>query len=291
MIWLLAYALGGVTANGFFAGMLGIGGGMTLVPLLSAMFTAQGFAHDHIVHLALATAMAAAIFTSAAGAHEHHKRRAVDWDIVRRMAPGMLVGTLASTVASGWVPQQILALAFAAVVYGASAQMILGKKPAAVRKLPGSLPLFCVGALIGVAAGLVSAGGAFLSMPFMVFCGVPVITAIGTGAALSVPVAVMGSLGYVAAGWNIATRIARSTAWAFFYLPALAAMACSPVSAYGALRRAPGAPAAAGRSCDAFSRCCCSVPGSDTDAIVVLVGGGAAAKIRDALVQGWPHGG
>jgi uncharacterized membrane protein YfcA len=233
MTWIAAYAVGGALV-GFLAGMLGIGGGMTLVPLLSAMFTAQGFAHDHIVHLALATAMAAAIFTSAAGAHEHHRRRAVDWSIVKRMAPGMLIGTLASTVASGWVPQQILALAFAAVVYAASAQMLLGKKPQATRSLPGALPVFLVGVLIGIAAGLVSAGGAFLSMPFMVFCGVPVITAIGTGAALSIPVAIMGSLGYVAAGWNIAALPPYSLG--FIYLPALAAMACASVltAPYGA---------------------------------------------------------
>jgi uncharacterized protein len=226
MIWIAAYALGGALV-GFLGGLLGIGGGMTLVPLLAAMFTAQGFAHEHIVHMALATAMAAAIFTSSAGAREHHKRRAVDWGVVKRMAPGMLIGTLASTAASGWVPQQKLALAFAAVVYAASAQMVLGKKPEAVRSLPGALPLFTVGALIGIAAGLVSAGGAFLSMPFMVFCGVPVITAIGTGAALSVPVALMGSIGYAVAGWNVAALPPYSLG--FIYLPALAAMACTSV--------------------------------------------------------------
>jgi uncharacterized membrane protein YfcA len=226
MTWIAAYVLGGAVV-GFLAGMLGIGGGMTLVPLLAAMFTAQGYTHDHIVHLALATAMAAAVFTSAAGAREHHKRRAVDWHIVKRMAPGMLIGTLVATIASGWVPQRQLALAFAVVVYAASAQMVLGKKPRAARTLPGSLPLFGVGALIGAAAGLVSAGGAFLSMPFMVFCGVPIITAIGTGAALSVPVALMGSIGYAAAGWNVAGLPPYSLG--FIDLPALAALSCASV--------------------------------------------------------------
>ena len=226
MIWLAAYAAGGAVV-GFLAGLLGIGGGMTMVPLLAALFTAQGYSHDHIVHMALATAMACAVFTSAAGAREHHRRRAVDWNVVKRMAPGMLVGTLAATLVTGWVPQQQLALAFAAIVYAASAQMALGKKPQAARGLPGAPALFGVGAAIGMAAGLVSAGGAFLSMPFMVFCGVPILTAIGTGAALSVPVSIMGSIGYGAAGWNVPGLPPYSVG--FIYLPAVVALSCTSV--------------------------------------------------------------
>jgi len=233
MIWLAAYVAGG-TVIGFLAGLLGIGGGMTIVPLLAFLFTAQHFAPDHVVHLALATAMASIIFTSSASVREHHKRRAVDWAIVKRMAPGMLLGTLAATLASGWVPQQHMALAFAVVVYAASVQMALGKKPKAARSLPGPVPTFIIGVAIGIAAGLVSAGGAFLSMPFMVFCGVPMIVAIGTGAAIGVPLAVAGSIGYIIAGWNVPGLPPYSIG--FIYLPALAAMVCASVitAPYGA---------------------------------------------------------
>ncbi|HRO59310.1 MAG TPA: sulfite exporter TauE/SafE family protein, partial [Burkholderiaceae bacterium] len=116
MIWIAAYLLAGAGV-GFLAGLLGIGGGMTLVPILAALFAAQGLAPEHTVHLALGTGMASILFTSSASVREHHRHQAVDWRIVSRMAPGMVVGTLLSTLAAGWVSQQALALAFALIVY------------------------------------------------------------------------------------------------------------------------------------------------------------------------------
>ena len=223
-LWLAAYAVSGACI-GVFAGMLGVGGGMTIVPVFAIMFGAQHFAPNHIVHISLATAMASIIFTSAASVREHHKRNAVDWSVVVRMAPGMLVGTLGATLVSGWVPQRVLALCFAFIVTLAGLQIGLNRKPKAARTLPGTLPMFGVGLFIGIVAGLVSAGGAFLSMPFMVLCGVPIITAIGTGAALSVPVAIMGSIGYVISGWNAEGLPPYSLG--FIYLPALIAMVCT----------------------------------------------------------------
>ena len=82
MTWLAAYAVTGALV-GFLAGLLGIGGGMTLVPVLAALFTVQSLTTDHNVHLALATAMASAAFTSSASVREHHRHGAVDWSTVR----------------------------------------------------------------------------------------------------------------------------------------------------------------------------------------------------------------
>ena len=226
MTWLAGYALAGALI-GFVAGMLGVGGGMMLVPIMVALFGAQGFVAGHLVHLALGTAMASIVFTSGASVREHHKLGAVDWAIVKRMTPGMITGTLVATAASGLVPQRELALAFAVIVICAAIQMFFGKKPKAERTLPGPVPLFLVGTAIGVIAGLVSAGGAFVAMPFMMFCGVRAIVAIGTAAALSVPVAVMGTIGYAIAGWNVAGLPPYSVG--FIYLPALAAIVCTSV--------------------------------------------------------------
>jgi uncharacterized membrane protein YfcA len=219
--WLAAYALSGALV-GVLAGMLGIGGGMTLVPILSALFAAQQFAPGHSVHLALGTAMASAVFTSSASVREHHRHGAVDWPVVRRFVPGMLAGALLSTLASGWIPQRVLALAFAVIVFGGATQILLGAKPAAARRLPGTAGLAAVGVAIGMVCGLVSAGGAFLTVPFMLWCGVPMHRAIGTGAAIGIPVAAMGTLGFVASGWPVAALPAWSLG--FVYLPALAAL-------------------------------------------------------------------
>lgn len=226
VFWLAAYAAVGAFV-GFLAGLLGIGGGMTLVPILAALFSAQALTPDHTVHLALGTGMASVMFTSSASVREHHRLGSVDWTIVRRLAPGMVAGTLLSTLASGWVAQRSLALAFATIVYGGAIQLLLGRKPHAARTLPGTGGMLLVGVTIGVVCGLVSAGGAFLTVPFMLFCGVTMYTAIGTAAAVGIPVAVIGTTGFVISGWRVASLPPCSLG--FVFLPALAALVIASV--------------------------------------------------------------
>ena len=243
MIWLLAYVATGALV-GVLAGLLGIGGGMTLVPILSALFAAQALAPEHTVHLALGTGMAQVMFTSGAAVREHHKHGAVDWSIVRRLAPGMVAGAFASTYASGFLSQRALALAFALIVFAGATQILLGRKPPPSRTLPGPWALTAIGAVIGVVCGLVSAGGAFLTVPLMLFCGVAMHTAIGSGAAIGIPVAIVGTAGFVAAGWGVAGLPTGSVG--FVYLPALAALvAASIVTAPVGARLAHRLPVAA----------------------------------------------
>ena len=232
-MWLIAYALIGAVI-GFLAGLLGIGGGMSLVPVLAALFTAQGLAADHTVHLALATAMASVVFTSSSSVLAHHRLGTVDWSIVRRMAPGMVVGSLLSALAAGWLPQRVLALGFALIVYGGATQILLGRKPAPGRQLPGQLAMTLLGLVIGVICGLVSAGGAFLTVPLMMAWGVAVHRAIGTAAAIGVPVAALGMLGYIISGWQVAGL--PDYTLGFVYLPALLALVAASVftAPYGA---------------------------------------------------------
>jgi uncharacterized membrane protein YfcA len=195
---------------------------MTLVPILSALFAAQALTAEHTVHLALGTAMASIVFTSSASVRAHHGRGAVDWSIVRRLAPGMVIGALLATLASGFISQRTLALAFAAIVYAGATQMLFGGRPSASRGLPATPAMLAVGIAIGVICGLVSAGGAFLTVPFMLFCGVPVLTAIGTAAAVGIPVAVVGTVGFIASGWRVDGLPAATLG--FVFLPALAAL-------------------------------------------------------------------
>ena len=226
MTWILLYFATGAFV-GFLAGLLGIGGGMTLVPLLAAMFSAQQLSPDHVVHLALGTGMASIVFTSSASVRAHHGLGGVDWSLVRRMGPAMVVGTVLATALSGWVTQRALALAFTVIVYAGATQLLLGRKPSASRTLPGTPALAAIGLVFGVVCGLVSAGGAFLTVPFMLFCGVPVTTAIGTGAALGLPVAVMGTLGYVFSGRQVSGLPPLSLG--FVYGPALLGLVAGSV--------------------------------------------------------------
>jgi uncharacterized protein len=231
--WLVAYAAAGALV-GLLSGLLGIGGGMTLVPILAALFDAQSLSRSHDVHLALGTAMASAVLTASASARAHHLRGVVDWRIAAYLAPGMVLGSLLSSIASGWVPQRHLALAFALIVYGGATQLLLGRRTPRTVALPGRTITLLIGLSIGVVCGLVSAGGAFLTVPWMLYCGVPMLTAIGTGAAVAVPVVLIGTVGYVVTGWHVADLPPHSVG--FVYLPALIALVLAswPMAAAGA---------------------------------------------------------
>ena len=226
-LWLLGYlAIGAV--GGFFAGLLGIGGGAVIVPFLVWLFEAQRLPREHLLHLAVGTAMATILFTSASSTRSHAARGAVRWDIWRRLTPGILFGGLLGSLVASWIPRFAFATLFAAVVYAAAVNMLLDRKPVATRSLPGAMGLFTAGTVISAASAFAAVGGAFLSVPFMVWCNVPVIQAIGTAAAIGFPIAVAGTIGYVATGWNQVGLPPWSVG--YVYLPALAGVTLASMS-------------------------------------------------------------
>jgi uncharacterized membrane protein YfcA len=139
----------------------------------------------------------------------------------------MLLGALLSTAASGWIAQRTLALAFATIVFAGATQILVNRKPSAHASMPAAPVVFGVGTLIGIISGLVSAGGTFLTVPFMLYSGVRMHTAIGTGAAIGIPVAIVGTIGYVVSGWRVESLPAWSVG--FVYLPALALLVAGSV--------------------------------------------------------------
>ena len=216
-LWWLAYPLLGIF-GGFVAGLFGVGGGLTLVPFMYMLFVAQSFPPEHVMHLALGTSMATIVFTSISSMRAHHAHGAVNWDIVRKMAPGLMMGTLGGSLVAGQVPTQPMIVVFIAIVYYAALQMMLDFKPKPHRQLPGSIGLLGAGTLIGIVSSLVAAGGGFLSIPFMVFCNVAIHRAVGTSAALGFPIALAGAVGYIVAGWGDAGLPEFSLG--YIYLPA-----------------------------------------------------------------------
>ena len=218
--WMIGYAvLGGVA--GFFAGLLGVGGGAIMVPVLALMFAAQGFPDAHLMHLALGTSMATIVFTSISSLRAHHSHGAVLWPIVRHIAPGIVVGTLLAAQVAARVPTRPLAIFFAAFISYVAVQMILNVKPKPSRQLPGALGMFGVGTFIGGISALVAIGGGSLSVPFMTWCNVKVHQAIGTSAAIGFPIALAGTIGYMISGYGADNL--PGGAIGFIYLPALAA--------------------------------------------------------------------
>lgn len=199
-LFFLAYAVLGIVA-GFAAGLLGIGGGMLLVPFMTALLTAQGIPMDLVVHAAIATSMASIIFTSMSSVRAHHMRRAVRWDLVASFAPGIVIGGLISggavfaALKTGW-----LALVFSLFVGYSALQMLRNRKPKPSRQMPGRLGTGAVGSVIGFVSGLVGAGGGFISVPFMTWCNVALHQAVGTSAALGFPIAIANTVGYIWSG-------------------------------------------------------------------------------------------
>ncbi len=214
--------------TGFLAGLLGIGGGMIMVPFLTFILGARGVSPDLAVKMAIATSMATIIFTSVSSVRAHHKRGAVRWDIVRRLAPGIVAGSLAGSLGvfailkGSW-----LALFFALFVGFSATQMFLDRKPAPSRQMPGTAGQFAAGGFIGFLSGLVGAGGGFISVPFMTWCNVAIHNAVATSAALGFPIAVANVVGYITSGQGVQGLPALS--FGYIWVPGLAVIAVASV--------------------------------------------------------------
>ena len=205
--------------TGFLAGLLGIGGGMLLVPFLSIILTSKGFPPDYVVKMAVATSLATICFTSLSSVRAHHKRGAVLWPVALTLSPGIVLGALLGAQLAVALSGKELSVLFAAFVAFSATQMFLNRKPNPTRALPQPLGMFGVGGLIGAVSAMVGAGGAFMSVPFMTWGNVSIHNAVATSAALGFPIALAGTLGYIWAGWGLPQM--PPGAAGYIYLPGL----------------------------------------------------------------------
>ena len=222
-------ALGLVT--GFLAGLLGIGGGMVLVPFMTYILGTQGVAPELAIKMAIATSMATIMFTSVSSVRAHHQRGAVRWDIVKRLAPGIVIGGLVASLGIfSLLKGTYLGLFFGLFVGYSALRMFRKSAPQATRAMPGTAGQLAAGGAIGGLSGLVGAGGAFISVPFMTWCNVPIHNAVATSAALGFPIAVTNVLGFMAAGLHVQGLPHYSLG--YIWLPGLVAVAaCSVLTA------------------------------------------------------------
>ncbi len=214
---------------GILAGLLGVGGGTVIVPILATIFPMQGVLPQYVQQMALGTSLASIMVTSVSSAYSHNKKGAVRWNIVREITPGILLGTFFGGLIATHLPTTFLKIFFICFLFAISFHMIRGKKtkesstteqnPAKEtdikdkpekaeptdknqRKMPGALGTSAAGGVIGLLSSFVGIGGGSLSVPFMTYCNVPMHTAVGTSAAIGFPIAVAGALGYITGGWN-----------------------------------------------------------------------------------------
>jgi uncharacterized membrane protein YfcA len=226
IVIVMTYIVIGAIA-GILAGLLGIGGGLVIVPMLVFAFNRQGISGNVIMHLALGTSMASIIFTSVSSFMAHHRRGAVHWDVFKRIVIGILVGTFLGSCIAARLSTGFLKGFFVLFLYYVATQMIFNKKPKPSRTLPGNIGMFGAGGIIGAISSLVGIGGGTLSVPFMVWCNIPVHHAIGTSAAIGFPIAIAGTIGYIVNGIGASDLPAYSLG--YLYLPALVGIVVTSV--------------------------------------------------------------
>jgi uncharacterized membrane protein YfcA len=213
---------------GFMAGLLGLGGGLMMVPVLTYMLSNMGVSQDLSIKMAIVTSMSTILFTSLSSLRTHHRLGAVRWDLVKGLAPGIVLG---SAVASLWIFVEIkgttLAILFGVFVAYSAFQMFMDKKPKPSRQMPGFAGQLGMGGFIGMLSGLVGAGGAFVSVPLMMWCNVAIHNAIGTSAALGFPIALANVTGFVISGMKLDNL--PPGAFGYIWLPGMLVIACFSV--------------------------------------------------------------
>lgn len=205
MIDILSFALVLTVAGavgGLIAGLLGVGGGIVIVPVLFYLLPAAGVAEADRMHVAVATSLATIIATGLVSALSHYRRGGVDVTLLKRLAPAIVVGVLLGVTLGAAASGSTLTLIFAVVALVVAVHMAFFKG----RRLAEGLPPFpwrdLIGLFIGAVSVVMGIGGGTLSVPVFTLCGVPIRRAVGTAAAIGLIIAVPGAIGFAAAGWG-----------------------------------------------------------------------------------------
>ncbi len=211
---LAAGAIAGTTA-----GLLGIGGGVIIVPVLSLVFVREGVDPDILIKVAIGTSLATIVVTAISSIWAHHRHGAVLWHLFRIMTPGVVTGSLIGAWIADNIPGSWLSIAFIIFLFGISVQMAIGPVSAG-RNLPGHWVLRSVSGLFGAIAALMGIGGGALHVPYLSWCGVPVKQAIATAAAIGLPLGLASTLGFIITGLDETTLPPNSLG--YVNLPAFA---------------------------------------------------------------------
>lgn len=237
-VLLPACLLAGALA-GLFAGLLGVGGGIVIVPVLAYLYAAAGFPGDAVMQFALATSLASILFTGLSSVRAHHHAGAVRWPLVRVLAVPLMAGSLAGAFVADALGSERLMQLFGVFAVLLGLRMLLARTSAADDPdapdphIPPARNM-AVGGLIGVASAIFGIGGGSLTVPYLHACGMRMQKAVATSSACGVPIALAGTLGYVLAG-SARSDLPAATA-GYVHLPGLAALvvASVPMAVLGA---------------------------------------------------------
>ena len=184
---------------GTLAGLLGIGGGVIIVPIVTLLFEDHGIAHALAIKMALGTSLATIVVTATMSVYTHNRKGAVDWGLFRIMGPAVFVGSLIGAWLADIIPGDMLYIAFIVFLFAVSIQMALSRV-SAHRSLPPTAGIAATSTVVGVISALMGIGGGALHVPFLSYCGAPVKRSIATAAAVGLPLSVSATLGYIVGG-------------------------------------------------------------------------------------------
>jgi len=233
-IAILAFAAVGAFA-GVLAGLLGIGGGAVIVPALLVLLPAFGAGSPWTPHQAVATSLATVVAAGSVSALSHHRRGAVRWGLVRRLAPGLVLGAGGGALIAGWLPGWWLQRLFAVFLLLSGLRMLLTTGgPVTTRPLPGGRPLVAAGGGIGALSAVLGIGGGIMLVPYLTRHGVLLRQAVATSSACGVSLALVGTLGFVLSGWGREGLPADSIGFVLWPTALAVAAAAMPMAAVGA---------------------------------------------------------
>ena len=240
MDFLLLAGMGAIA--GVLAGLLGIGGGIVIVPVLALVLTGQGASVHVVMQVAIGTSLATIVTTALSSIRAHQKRNAIDWQVFRRITPGVMIGAVIGAIIADAIPGTTLRIVFAFFMLFVATQMAYDRTPAPHRQLPQRRGMLVAGTLIGTVASMMGIGGGSMSVPFLTWCNMQVRNAVATSAAIGLPIAIAGAISFIVTGWGHP----ELPPWSFGYvnLPAYAGIVVAstlfaPLGAALAHRLAP----------------------------------------------------
>lgn len=196
---------------GILAGLLGIGGGIILVPVLFLIYDFMNVPTDIIMHAAVGTSLATIIPTSISSALAHHRRDSIDLGVLRRWSPFIILGAGSGGFLSHYIESATLTLIFGCLAIVVAVNMMMSRTPKIGTILPKARPVEkLISSFIGFFSALMGIGGGTMSIPVMTALAVPVHRAIGTSAAFGFMIALPGALGFIWSGWDVAMRLPYS---------------------------------------------------------------------------------
>ncbi|MCK4869770.1 MAG: sulfite exporter TauE/SafE family protein [Gammaproteobacteria bacterium] len=230
----ILYLIIGAVA-GTLSGLLGIGGGLIVIPALAWVYTRSGIAPHLIMHMAAGTSITAMIFTASSSLIGHLKRKAKVWPVYKKLALGVIIGTVLGAIFGHFLPDNILRILFGLFIFFVSFRMLLATKPKPTRTLPGKFGTSLIGFIIGAKSGILGIGGGAITIPVLSYCNVPTRNIVAISVACSLTIALIGSITFALTGMHATNLPAWSTGyiyWPGFLGISITAPLCAQFGAY-----------------------------------------------------------